>query len=414
MELTWLRELQATLDALAAQNFGRQLRAMPEAGPYVHVNGRRCVNLASNDYLGLSQHPALKEAAIEATRRYGTGAGASRLVTGHLTIHEQAERRFAAFKHAEAALLFPTGYMANLAVLTSLAGPGDLVCLDKLDHASLIDAARLSGAQVRTFPHGQLAKLERLLKQHMAQATARKRQGAASQLKNRRPRRLILTDAVFSMDGDVANLPALCVLAERYEAILVVDEAHGTGVLGETGAGLCEAQGVSRQIPVVVSTASKALGGLGGIVTGHRLLIDTLINTARSFIYTTGIPPAQAAVIDTALQVVRDEPWRRERLHVMASHLRVELAAQGWQISATSETKDAAEQMVTPIVPLIVGDAWETIALANHLLDAGFVAAAIRPPTVPPGTARLRLSLRADIEPTDLDRLMTALASWQT
>lgn len=406
-------DLHAQLRLLEQQGQGRQLRVLPEAGPYVHVHGRRCVNLASNDYLGLSQHPALKDAAIEATRRYGTGAGASRLVSGHLAIHEQVEQRFAAFKHAQAALLFPTGYMANLAVLTSLAQRGDLICLDKLDHASLIDAARLSGATVRTFPHLQPAKLERLLQQHLQQTTGSGTASPDQPSQGRQPRRLILTDSVFSMDGDVADLPALCELAERYQAMLIVDEAHGTGVLGETGAGLCEAQGVADRVDVVVSTASKALGGLGGIVTGRRVIIDTLINTARPFIYTTAMPPAQAATIGAALDIIRDEPWRRERLLTMAGQLRERLVEHGWRIPGSCDGRADGSRQVTPILPLLVGEAQEALALAGHLLEAGFLTAAIRPPTVPPGTARLRLSLRADIEPGDLDGLFAALSYWQ-
>ncbi|MEX0655620.1 MAG: 8-amino-7-oxononanoate synthase [Phycisphaeraceae bacterium] len=409
-----LTELRDNLARLDAQSLRRQLTPRPAAGRIVHVDGQPLINLAANDYLALSQHPHLKQAAITAIDQFGTGATASRLVTGHLAAHHALEQRFTTFKHPPtsrpddfnrpapprithtspyASLLLPTGYMANLAVLTTLAGPGDLIALDKLTHASLIDAARATSADVRTYPHLHLPKLERLLARHVARPTPHA---------SRPPRRFIVTDAVFSMDGDTADLPALADLADRYDALLIVDEAHTTGVLGDTGAGLAEAQGVAHRVPITISTASKALGGLGGLVTAPRPVIDTLVNHARSFIYTTAVPPAQVATIDAALDVVRDEPWRRERLAALCRRLRVALREQGWPLPAASHP--------TPIVPLTVGPADAALALADHLQSAGFLAVAIRPPTVAPNTARVRLSLRADLEDHDLDRLLTALA----
>ena len=359
----------------------RRLRPLPHAGRHVEVGGRTLLNLAGNDYLGLADHPVLKQAAAEAVGRFGVGSGASRLVTGHLAPHAECEAAFATFKHAEAALLFCTGYTANLAVLTALAGPDDLVCQDRLNHASLIDAARFSGATVRTYPHGNRVKLERLL-------------AGASTYR----RRFIVTDSVFSMDGDVADLPTLCDLADRHDATLIVDEAHGTGVLGATGAGLIEHQGVVGRVPVVVSTASKALGGLGGIVTASRPVIETLQNHARSFIYSTAPPPAQAAAITAALGVLRDEPWRRDRLAELSRRVRTSLSAAGWPHLDTD--------VPTPIVPLHVGDNDAALALAAHLETRGILAVAIRPPTVPPNTARVRLSLRADLTDDDVDHLL--------
>ncbi len=377
----WRDQLRHQLDQRQARHHLRTLRPVDRCGLKIRRGGRELLNLASNDYLALASHPKLRDAAIRAAERFGTGAGASRLITGHLALHEQLEQRFAEFKHAEAALLLPTGYTAALAVLTSLAEPGDRVCLDKLCHASLIDAAGASGATVRVYPHGNLDKLDRLLGR-----------GAAR-------RQLIVTDSVFSMDGDSADLPALCELRDRHGAILLVDEAHATGVLGETGAGLAEAQHVAGRMDVVISTASKALGCLGGMVTGPRLVIDTIVNTARPFIYTTAAPPMQAAAINAALDVVRDEPDRRRRLHDLSARLRRELRRHRWPVA-----DDPA-----PIIPLIVGGAAAACALSDRLAEAGFCVPAVRPPTVAPGSARLRISLRCDLDDNDLRRLIDAV-----
>ncbi len=305
-------------------------------------------------------------------------------------------------KHAEAAILLPTGYVANLTVLGALAQPGDLICLDKLDHASLIDAAHLSGARVRVYPHLRTDKLARLLREHFE---ATRRSSAAG----RAARRFIVTDSVFSMDGDVADLPALCDLADRYDAILVVDEAHGTGVLGPTGAGLGELQGVESRVDIVISTASKALGGLGGIVTSCTEVIETLVNRARPLIYTTAAPPAQAAAIAAALDVIRDEPWRRERLSHLVATLRDELRHTG--LFEADRSSIAAPP--TPIIPIVVGETQAALDLSEHLRREGLFAPAIRPPTVPRGKARVRVSLRADLQDNDLEQLLHALRSWR-
>lgn len=361
---------------------------------HVDINGKQLLNLASNDYLGLSRHPKLIAAAADATQRFGVGAGASRLVSGTSPLHDRVEQRFAAFKHAEACLLLPTGYVANLAVLTTLAGPGDLIVLDKLVHASLIDAARASGAEVRTFTHLDLQRAERLLS------------------KSCDGRRLLVTDSVFSMDGDCADLPALCDLADRTNAILLVDEAHGTGVLGATGGGLAEAQGVAERVyhcgagGVVVSTASKALGSLGGLITSSQPVIDLLINQARSFIYSTAVPPAQAAAIDAAIDVVRDEPQRRKRLQALSMHARDSLLQRGWPILL-----QAAQQPPSPIIPLIVGEPSSALTLASRLESKSIFAPAIRPPTVAPGSARVRISLNAELTDDELERVLDAVGT---
>jgi len=398
----WLSQLREELLHLEEGCLLRCLRPIETQGRLILCGGQTLVNLASNDYLALANHPHLKAAATQAIQQYGTGSGASRLVTGHLPFHAQAEARFTQFKHAQAALIFPTGYMANLGVITALAAKGDLVCVDKLNHASLLDAARASAADVRVYPHRQTAKLARLLQRHSSHS-------ANTSPSHRPTRRFIVTDSVFSMDGDTADLPELCDLADRYDAILIVDEAHATGVLGPSGAGLCELQGVSQRVDVVISTASKALGGLGGIVTAPSEVIDTLINRARSFIYTTAIPPAQAAAITAALDVVRDEPWRRQRVLQLAKRLQTSLQ----DMSRFDRSHYGDDRVVTPIIPIVTGTPQAAMSLADHLQNHGFFAPAIRPPTVPRGTARVRISLRADLEDNDITRLQKALSAWE-
>jgi len=405
-------ELAAELARLDPAGLLRRLKLVSSAGPVVTTeDGQQLLNFTSNSYLGLNEHPAMKAVAVSAVNEWGTGAGASLLVSGRLPIHAQAERAFAEFKHAQAALLLPSGYTANLAALTALAGPGDLICLDKLCHASLIDAARASGAEVRTYPHLMTDKLERLLLRHVSVAACGLaanpiQQSEISNQKsaiNRSPRRFIVTDSVFSMDGDCANLPALCDLADTYNAIVIVDEAHATGLLGETGAGLCEAQGVTGRVHVTVSTASKALGGLGGIITASQPVIDTIINRARPLIYTTAIPPAQAAVIEQSVKLVQQEPQARHRVRELTTRLREGLKTQGWKLIPRGA-------LITPIVPLVVGEAKDAIALAEHFYAHGILAAPIRPPTVAPGSSRVRLSLRADMAETHIDQVLEAVS----
>ncbi|MBB6431181.1 aminotransferase class I/II-fold pyridoxal phosphate-dependent enzyme [Algisphaera agarilytica] len=385
------RRLQADLANLESNSLRRELRALPSAGKRVLWRGKTMLNLAGNDYLALADHPHLKAAAKQAIEQHGVGSGASRLVAGHLDIHEQTEASFAAFKHAEAALIFPTGYTANLAVLTALPQPGDLICQDKLNHASLIDAAKYSAAEVRTYPHSHgppdHRKLARLLERHLAESPE--------------ATRWIVTDSVFSMDGDTADLPGLCELAQRYDALVVIDEAHGTGVLGETGSGLAEQLGVSEHILITISTASKAMGSLGGIVTGDRAVIETLINRARPLIYSTAVPPAQAASIGAAMQVIADEPDLRLRLHELSQALRDRLSELGWP--------SLQQAIPTPIVPLMTGEIDAALALQQRLEQHGVLAVAIRPPTVAPGQTRVRLSLRADLTDEDLAAVVAAV-----
>lgn len=373
------------LSELSAQGLRRTLRLIESAqGPYVSINGRKLCNFGSNNYLGLTNHPHVIKAVKEAVDRWGWGAGASRLVTGHMEPHQELEKRLANFKRTEAALVCSTGYQANLVAIRGLAGKGDVILLDKLNHASIIDAARGSGATVRVFPHRNYNKLERLL-----ESTTEAH------------RRVIVTDALFSMDGDFADLPKLVELKQRYDAILCIDEAHATGVFGQHGRGVAELMDVDDQIDVVVGTLSKALGGIGGFVAASKEIIDWLINTAGAFIYTTALPPAACGAAMAALDIVEGEPERRQKLLSLSEYLRSELTTRGFDISGST----------SQIVPIIVDQTERGIALAHNLETAGFLVPAIRPPTVPKGTSRLRISLCTEHEEADIDRLVAKLAS---
>lgn len=385
-------DLQTDLDAMASAGLRRECRVFSGAGKWVEVSGcpRPLLHCASNDYLGLAIHPALRQAATEAVVRFGTGAGASRLITGTLPPHAAAETAFADFKHAEAALLLPTGFVANLAVLTTLAGEGDLIVQDKLNHASLIDAAKFSGATVRTFPHLGYDKAARLL----------------AEAGNAR-RKFLVTDSVFSMDGDAADLRRCAELCVAHGATLVVDEAHGTGVFGASGAGVIEEMGLTDHPAVkegvVVSTVSKALGGLGGVVTGSRAVIETLVHKGRPFIYTTSVPPAQAAALAAAVAQVRSDAAPRLRLRHMAAQVRDALAARGWELPPSL--------LPTPIIPLVTGSAESALALADRLKGRGILALAVRPPTVAPGASRVRLTLRADFTDAEVAHILDAVGA---
>ncbi|MCL2330009.1 MAG: 8-amino-7-oxononanoate synthase [Phycisphaerae bacterium] len=372
------------LAALSQQGLRRQLRRI-DSPQDVHVvrDGRRLCCFASNNYLGLANHPQVVAAARDAIEQWGWGSAASRLITGHMAPHEQLEARLAAFKGTQAALVCSTGYQANLVAIRGIAGVGDVVYIDKLNHASIIDSVRGSGAVMRVFPHRDYAKLERLLDR-------------SAPFK----RRTIVTDSLFSMDGDFADLPRLVELKRRYDAILCIDEAHATGVFGEQGRGIAEMMGVEGDIDVIVGTLSKALGGIGGFVAGSASLIEWLINTAGAFIYTTALPPAACGAAMAALNLVEREPQRRLELLDLAAYLRHELCdVRGFNIgSSTSQ-----------IVPVIVGDSARAVALADALAAEDLLVLPIRPPTVPRGSARLRISLSYGHTRTDVDRLLAIL-----
>jgi 8-amino-7-oxononanoate synthase len=372
-----LAKLTEELAALESQALRRRLTAVDEMlpGGKVRVGGRVLLNLSSNDYLGLAQDSRLIQAAQKAAERWGVGAGASRLVTGHLALHEAVEAKLADFKGTEAAVIFSTGYMANLGVISALAGPGDEILCDRLNHASIYDGIRLSGAELRRFPHRDLDRLEKLLKEAPAGRT-----------------RLIITDSVFSVDGDLAPLRELVELKDRHGALLMIDEAHATGVLGPKGAGLAEALEVAGRIDVHMGTFSKALGSLGGYVAGDRPLIHYLHNKARAFIYSTALPPPVLGAIDKALDLVAGYPEPRHHLLDQAEIFRHELSQAGFD-TLGSETQ---------IIPVLVGENARTLEFAARLRQEGLMAVALRPPTVPPGKARVRFSLSAAHSAADL------------
>ncbi len=379
------RQMDSLLKKLAAGDLLRRAAVVSSAcGPRVRLGGREIVCLCSNDYLGLANDPAVKAAAAAAVEKWGVGAGASRLVSGTSELHVELERRLAAFKGTEAALMTPTGWMANQVAISALATAGDLILCDKLNHASIIDAARASGAMLRTYPHRDVGRLERLLDRH----------------RSRYRRCLIVTDSLFSMDGDIAPLAGLAELKNRFDAQLLIDEAHATGVLGAGGRGAAELLEVEGDIAAAVGTLSKAFGAMGGFIAGPRVLIDTIVNTGRAFIYTTAPPPAICAAALAALKIIHDEPDRRRRLLASADEMRSRLRAAGLK------TGDSESQ----IIPIIIGQAGKALRISRQLLEEGFLVPAIRPPTVSKGTSRLRVSLSAAHDAADLGRFVDVLA----
>jgi len=378
-------DLCAALDRLERESLRRNLRVVGGAhGPRVEIGGRNVLMLSSNNYLGFAAHPALKHAAIEAIGRFGVGAGASRLIAGSLAPIHDLEERIARFKHVEAALVFGAGYLANIGAISSMAGAGDEIFSDELNHASLIDGCRLSRAAVRIFRHRDLEHLAELLKES---------HGAH--------RRLIVTDSVFSMDGDLAPLVEIVELARRYRAAVMIDEAHAIGIVGPNGAGLAAKLGLEREVDIHVGTLSKALGSYGAYVAGSRALIDFLINRARSFIFSTGLPPAMAAAAHAAIDLIESEPASIERLWDNAEYFRGELIASGFTIAPTA----------TPIIPVMVGDSAAALKMSAALLEQGVYVIAIRPPTVPKGTARLRVTPIASHSRADLDEAIAAFVA---
>lgn len=350
-------------------------------GPHLSVDGKRYLSFCSNDYLGLANHPALVQGAKDGIAAYGIGAGASALICGHTQAHEALEARLAEFVGLPRALYLSTGYMANLGILPALVGRGDTVFCDRLNHACLIDAARLSGAEFKVYPHLDVATLERRL------ASCKS------------PRKLVATDAVFSMDGDIAPLPELLAVCERYDAWLVVDDAHGFGVLGEGGRGTLAHFGIASPRMVYMGTLGKAAGVFGAFVAGDASIVEWILQRARTYIFTTASPPMLAAALLASVDLIEREEWRRERVRQLVTQLRAGLAGLPWQLLPSE----------TAIQPLIVGDNRDAMRLMEQLLDRGIWLPAIRPPTVPAGTARLRISLSALHTPEDVEQLITAL-----
>jgi 8-amino-7-oxononanoate synthase len=364
-----LSEVSERLARIRAAGLHRRLRTIEGAqGPRVQLDGAEVLLLCSNNYLGLADHPHVRAAAADAAERYGAGAGASRLISGSMSLHAELERRLAAFKGSEAALLFGSGYLANTGAVAAVAGEGGVVFSDELNHASIIDGCRLAGARTFVYRHRDVEHLEWGLQEA----------GASGQ-------RLIVTDSVFSMDGDVAPLCELVELARRNDCLLMVDEAHGTGALGPGGRGAVAAAGLSGEVDVVIGTLGKALGGYGAYACASAELIELLVNTARPFIYSTAPPPPSVGAALAALGVLEARPYIVEQLRRNAATLRGALAAEGLEIGGSR----------TQIVPLIVGEAKTATVLCERTLRDGVFAQAIRPPTVPEGSSRLRLTVMA-------------------
>jgi 8-amino-7-oxononanoate synthase len=344
------------------------------------------VDFCSNDYLGLKSHPQVRHAFIEAAQKHGVGSGGSHLVTGHGPEHEALEQELAAFTGRERALVFSTGYMANLGVIGALADQQSAIAADKLNHASLIDGCRLSGAEVRRYRHADAGHAAELL-------------AALAE-----PTRLLVTDGVFSMDGDLAPLPQLASAARAANAWLIVDDAHGLGVVGNTGRGCCEQWALNADdVPVLVGTFGKAFGTFGAFVAGSADLIDYLLQKSRTYIYTTALPPAVAAATRAALRVSQSESWRREKARALSQRLKQGLRERGIGMPAQSLPD-------TTIVPVVVGESARALEVSRHLESSGFLVSAIRPPTVPQGTARLRVTLSATQEEAQVDALVDAFA----
>ena len=394
MPFDWITHELHALDESGLRRRARVYEPLPRGR--CRVDGIELVNFASNDYLGLAGDLRVIAAALDATARYGAGARASAIVCGRTPLHAELERAIAEFEGAEAAVLFPTGFAANVGAIGSLVEAGDVVFCDRLNHASLIDGCRLSGARLRVYSHRDLSQLS----------------SALDKAKEAR-RRLIVTDSLFSMDGDAAPLAELFALAQHSRSMLLIDEAHATGVYGATGRGLCEEAGLDGPVwpptpdsrpptppeHVRVGTLSKAIGSQGGFVAGTEALCDWVRNTARPQMFSTALTPGACGAALESLRLICIEPERRERVRGLARHLRAELQAAGW--TSTGEVD-------CPIVPLIVGEPQEAVSLSHELLQQGFLIPAIRPPTVPRGTSRLRISLTADHTDEDIRRCVEA------
>lgn len=384
--MSWDATLIHDLDALREQNLFRKLRRVdsPQSAR-VQIDGQACLNFSSNDYLGLANHPALKQAAIHAIEKFGAGSGAARLVCGSLTPFHELETALARFKQADAALSFSTGYAAALGTIGALLGRGDIIILDKLVHASIVDAAKLCGAKIRVFAHNDLEDLEKKLKW-------------AANLLTGKSRVLIVTESIFSMDGDAAPLREIVALKQKYSAWLMVDEAHSTGILGKNGRGLADELGVGNQIEVQMGTLGKALGASGGFICGSRPLIDLLTNRARSFIFSTAPVPAAAAAATTAIELVQsaDGEKLRQRLKSLREQFQFEIRNLKSEISGA-------------IIPIVIGNEAKAMNAAAQLNEQNIFVPAIRYPSVARGQARLRVTLTAAHTPEDISRLVRAL-----
>ena len=375
--------LEQKLNDRKDQNlFRKRLTITSRQGVIVKIKERDLINFCSNDYLGLSNHPEIVSAFKVGADKFGVGSSASSLVSGRCDLHQRLEEKLAEKTGREAALIFPSGYMANLAIATSFVGRTGAVFFDRLAHASLIDAARLSGAKLCRYKHANPGSLELALKKSSAKV------------------KLVLTDAVFSMDGDKAPLKDLAEVCNQNRAVLVVDDAHGFGVLGKMGAGLLEENNIRPdQVPILVATFGKALGTAGAFIAADKLMIETLIQFGRSYIYTTAQPPALANATLASLEILENEPWRRERVYELVKRFKSGAEATGLDLLPSE----------TAIQPLIIGSSENALRMSKELLEAGFLISAIRPPTVPEGSARLRITLTAAHTEDQVDSLLETL-----
>jgi 8-amino-7-oxononanoate synthase len=355
----------------------RELRTIEgEQDRSVVMNGKRVLMFSSNNYLGLANHPGLKKASVDAALCYGTGSGGSRLISGNMEVHRTLEKEIALFKGTDRALLFSSGYHANVGAISALTGEGDLILSDELNHASIVDGCRLSRAEVRIYTHANMNSLKEILRRS-----------------SRFKKRLIVTDSVFSMDGDIAPLPDIADLAEKYSALVMVDDAHGTGVLGEKGKGVIEHFGLGGRVEIQMGTLGKALGSFGAYIAGSEDLIHYLANKARSFLYTTALPPSVCGSALAALKILGEGPRLISQLRHNATYFREGLRDLGYPIPEGE----------TPIIPLVFGDPSVTMEMAQRLFDEGVYVQGIRPPTVPDGTSRLRITLMATHTKKQLD-----------
>ena len=381
--LNWQHSLHESLSALKEKNLYRSLETVGSAaGSHIRIGKKTFLNFSSNNYLGLANHLKVKRSAVRAVSEWGTGSGASRLISGNLKIHHDLEEALSRFKKEEAAAIFSSGYLANLGAVTALIGEKDIVLVDRLNHASLIDAARLSKAKLWVYPHNDISALDKLL----------------ARAKNFR-KKLVLTDAYFSMDGDLAPLDKLLEICKQHGSMLMVDEAHSTGVFGKSGSGLAEHFGLSGKIDVVMGTLSKALGSVGGFIAGKKILKEYLINHSREFIYTTAPAPSASAAAIQAIRLIEAQPLLRKKYWERIFFAREGLKGLGFDLMNSQG----------PIIPLLIGDTGKTLRMKEFLRGGGIFAPAIRPPTVPKRMDRIRLSITAEHTKDDLDKLLSVL-----
>lgn len=386
-----LAHLTAQLDDLRARGTYFRLRELEsEQGPVCRYDGREVINLASNNYLGLCNHPKLREAAIAATKTYGVGSGAVRTIAGTMRIHRELEEKIAAFKGVEACVVFQSGFTANAGTVSSILGKEDFILSDELNHASIIDGARLSRARIKVFRHKDVAHAEELLQE----------------VQNEPGRKLVITDGVFSMDGDIGPVDKLADLCERYGAIMMVDDAHASGVLGRNGRGSVDHFGCTARVDVQVGTLSKAIGALGGYVCGSRDLIDYLYHRARPFLFSTSHPPAVTASCIAAFDILENEPERIERLWDNTRYFQAQLAEAGFDIGGQTTPKSE-----TPITPILLGDGRKTMEFSRALFEQGIMATGIAFPTVPEGKARIRCIMTSEHTREMIDRALDVLVS---